>query len=110
MESRCEVGICLADRGGLDVSLEGGPGNDQLARGAPRPARLIAWSGRTLGIRAFHVWRLEEDGTTLVQTEESYEGLVARVLRRPLRKTLDKALTDGTRYLKVEAEKAPPPP
>jgi uncharacterized protein YndB with AHSA1/START domain len=70
--------------------------------------RLIAWSGRTLGISAIHVWRLEaENGMTVARTEESYDGLVARVLRRSLQKTLDAALTDGARYLKVEAEKAP---
>ena len=72
---------------------------------------LIAWSGRTLGIRAFHVWRLEgRNGKTLVRTEESYDGLVARLLRRPLQKTLDTALADGARYLKAEAEKAAPTP
>jgi len=69
--------------------------------------RLIAWTGRTLGIRAVHVWQLEpRDGKTLVRTEESYDGLVARLLRRPLRKTLAAALANGTRYLKAEAEKA----
>jgi uncharacterized protein YndB with AHSA1/START domain len=71
--------------------------------------RLVAWSGKTLGIRAFHIWRLtEQNGTTRVRTEESYDGLVARVLRRSLRKTLDNALADGTRYLKAEAEKPTP--
>jgi uncharacterized protein YndB with AHSA1/START domain len=70
---------------------------------------VIAWSGRTLGIRAFHVWHLEErNGKTLVRTEESYDGLVARLLRRPLQRTLDTALADGARYLKAEAEKAAP--
>jgi hypothetical protein len=73
--------------------------------------RLIAWSGQTLGIRALHIWRLEgQNGKTLVRTEESYEGLVARVLRRPLQKTLDAALADGARYLKAEAEKTAPIP
>ena len=38
-------------------------------------------------------------------TEESYDGLVARLFRRPLQKTLDRALADGTRYLKAEAER-----
>ena len=40
-----------------------------------------------------------------MHTEESYEGLVARLLRRPLQKTLDAALTDGVRYLEAEAER-----
>jgi uncharacterized protein YndB with AHSA1/START domain len=67
--------------------------------------RLIAWTGRTLGIRAIHVWTFEEaGGSTFVRTEESYEGLVARVLRRPLQKTLDKALADVVRHLKAVAE------
>ena len=68
---------------------------------------VIAWSGKTLGIRALHVWRLaSENGTTRVRTEESYDGLVARLLRRPLQKTLDAALADGVRYLKAAAEDA----
>jgi hypothetical protein len=67
--------------------------------------RLIAWTGKTLGIRAIHVWRLEpHDVRTLVRTEESYEGLIARVLRRPLQKLLDRTLADVVRHLKVEAE------
>jgi uncharacterized protein YndB with AHSA1/START domain len=69
--------------------------------------RLIAWTGRTLGIHAVHVWRLERrDSGTLVRTEESYEGVVARILRRPLQKTLDKALAGGARHLKRAAERA----
>lgn len=75
------------------------------------PPRLIAWTGSTLGIKAIHLWRLEpRNGATLVRTEESYDGLVARLLRRSLQKTLDKALADGARYLKVEAEKTAPTP
>jgi uncharacterized protein YndB with AHSA1/START domain len=70
------------------------------------PPRLIAWTGRTLGIRAQHVWRLEHrDGRTIARTEESYDGLVVRVLRRPLQGVLDKALTGGARHLEREAER-----
>ena len=73
------------------------------------PPRLIAWTGKTLGIDAIHFWRLEpREGTTLVRTEESYEGLPARLLRRPLQKTLDNALAKGLRYLKVEVERPAP--
>jgi hypothetical protein len=68
--------------------------------------RLIAWTGTTLGIRAIHVWCLEDHGgRTNVRTEESYEGVVARMLRRSLQKTLDTALTDGVRHLRAEAER-----
>jgi hypothetical protein len=68
---------------------------------------LIAWTGTTLGgLRAHHVWRLEErNGKTHVRTSESFLGLVARLFRRPLRKTLERSLADGLRHLKAEAER-----
>jgi hypothetical protein len=66
---------------------------------------LLAWTGRTLGIRAVHFYWLEpRDTKTFVRTAETYEGLVARVLRRSLKKTLDRALDDGLKALKAEAE------
>jgi Polyketide cyclase / dehydrase and lipid transport len=49
-------------------------------------------------------WR-DRNGKTFARTEESYEGLVARVLRRSLQKTLDKALEQGLAHLKREAER-----
>jgi uncharacterized protein YndB with AHSA1/START domain len=68
--------------------------------------RLIVWTGRTFGIDAVHVWRLEpRDGGTLVRTEESFGGVLARLFRRPLRKTLTRALESGLRHLKAEAER-----
>jgi uncharacterized protein YndB with AHSA1/START domain len=68
--------------------------------------RRIAWTGKTFGIDATHVYRLEGgNGKTLVRTEESYEGLVARVLRGSLQKTLDKALEQGLAHLKSEVER-----
>ena len=94
---------------GSTFQWKAGPGTIRsVIEHVDRPG-LVAWSGRTLGIRAVHVWHLEaQNGKTLVRTEESYDGLVARVLRRSLQKTLDTALTDGTRYLKAEAERATP--
>jgi uncharacterized protein YndB with AHSA1/START domain len=100
------------------VSLEGsvaegsvfrwkaGPGTiTSTIQRVDRP-RLIAWTGKTFGIDATHVWRLEQrHGKTLVRTEESYQGLVASILRRPLRKALETALTNGLRSLKAEAER-----
>jgi uncharacterized protein YndB with AHSA1/START domain len=70
------------------------------------PPRVIVWTGKTLGIRAVHAWQAEpEDGTTRVRSEESFEGVVVRLLRRSLQKTLDRALADGLRYLKAEVER-----
>ena len=69
------------------------------------PPQRIAWTGKTLGIRATHVWELTKKGTgTLVHTEESFEGLMARLFRGFARKTLAKALAQGITSLKTEAE------
>jgi uncharacterized protein YndB with AHSA1/START domain len=85
-----------------------GPGTITPTIRRVEPPRLIAWTGKTLGIKAIHFYRLEpRDGKTLVRSEESYEGLVARLLRGTLQKTLDRALADGLRYLKNEAEQRP---
>jgi uncharacterized protein YndB with AHSA1/START domain len=91
---------------GTEFRWKAGPGTITSTIQQVVPPRQFSWTGRTLGIRAVHVWRLEpRDGATTVRTEESYEGLVARVLRRPLQKTLDTALENGLRYLKAEAER-----
>jgi carbon monoxide dehydrogenase subunit G len=72
--------------------------------------RGIAWTGKTMGIDAIHVWRLEPRGEgTFVRTEESYGGFVAHLLRRYLQGVLDNALTDGLRHLKAESERRVPP-
>ncbi len=45
------------------------------------------------------------DGGTLVTTEESYDGVVARLLRGRLQKVLDDTLESGLHHLKTEAER-----
>lgn len=70
------------------------------------PPRYVRWRGRTMSIAAIHEWRLEpRDGGTHVETEESFSGLIARVLRRSLQKQLDGALEQGLEHLKREAER-----
>jgi uncharacterized protein YndB with AHSA1/START domain len=94
---------------GTTFRWKAGPGTITSRLEHVDPPRVIAWTGKTLGIRALHVWRLEaRGGHTHVQTEESYDGLVARMLRRSLQKRLDTALTDGARWLKQEAERSAP--
>ena len=91
---------------GSQFRWKAGPGTITSTIQRVDPLRLIAWTGKTLGIDAIHEYRLEaRDGKTLVQTEESYEGLVARLFRGPLQKTLDSALEEGLGYLKAEAER-----
>lgn len=69
------------------------------------PPRLLSWTGTTKGIRAVHVWRLESDGRqTLARTEESWSGVLPRLLPAVLRRSLQKTLDSWLRYLKIEAE------
>jgi hypothetical protein len=70
------------------------------------PPRRIVWTGSTFGVKAIHVHTFEpRAGGTLVKTEESYDGLVARVFRRRLQRVLDTALDDELHHLKAEAER-----
>jgi hypothetical protein len=45
------------------------------------------------------------NGGTSVQTEETFSGLLARLFRGQLQKTLDKSLEEGLEHLKGEAER-----
>jgi hypothetical protein len=86
-----------------------GPGRITSTIQHLEPPRSIAWSGRTMGIRAIDVFRLEaRDGTTFVREEESWGGPVARMLRKSLQRTLDRSLQEGVRALKDAAEHRDP--
>jgi hypothetical protein len=91
---------------GSEFRWKAGPGTITATIRRLEPPRLIAWTGRTLGIKAIHFWWLEpRDAAAFVRTEESYDGLVARFVRGPLRKTLDNVLESGLRHLTAEAER-----
>jgi hypothetical protein len=63
------------------------------------------WTGKMMGVRAVHVWHFEPRGdTTIARTEESWDGLAARLLRRPFRKLLQSTLDRGVERLKEVAE------
>jgi hypothetical protein len=71
-----------------------------------RPRRM-AWTGTSFGISATHVHTFEpRDDTTVVTTNESYEGLVARVFKRRLQARLDHALRNGLLRLKADVERS----
>lgn len=91
---------------GTQFRWKAGPGTiTSTFQHIDRP-RLIAWTGRTFGVNALHVWRLEpRDGATHVRTEETFDGLVARLFRGRLQKQLDDGLESGLRHLKAEAER-----
>ena len=99
----------MAFEGGLAEGAEfrwkAGPGTStSTIRRIERPL-LIGWTGKTLGMSAVHVYRLERrDGGTLVTTEESFDGPIARLARRPLRRMLTTSLEAGLRALKTRVE------
>jgi uncharacterized protein YndB with AHSA1/START domain len=70
------------------------------------PPHEIAWTGTTMGIRAVHVFRFQaHDGGTLARSEESWEGLLASLLKGYSRKTLDKGIRSVLSRLKAESER-----
>jgi uncharacterized protein YndB with AHSA1/START domain len=70
------------------------------------PPREIAWTGTTMRIKAVHVFRFQtRDGGTLARSEESWEGLLASLLRGYSRRTLDKGIRSVLAHLKTEAER-----
>jgi uncharacterized protein YndB with AHSA1/START domain len=90
---------------GSEFRWKAGPGTIVSTLDRIEPPRHIAWRGRTLTIDAYHEWWLEpRDGGTYVRTEESLSGLLARLLRGTLQKTLDKSLAEGLEHLKREAK------
>lgn len=73
-----------------------------------QPPTRITWTGSTLGIRAIHVHTLTpRDGATLVTSEESWSGLLPRLLRGRMTTTLTASLESGLAALKAEAEREP---
>jgi hypothetical protein len=75
-------------------------------RSSSTPPNHVSWTGRTMSLTASHVWSLELiDGKTTVRTAESREGPLARVLRGPLNKMLQKTLDKAVAALKAEVER-----
>jgi hypothetical protein len=91
---------------GAAFRWKAGPGTITSTIQEVEPLHRIAWTGSSFGIRAIHVHTLEpRDAGTFVRTEESYDGVVARLLRVRLQKVLDSALEAELQHLKVEAER-----
>lgn len=93
-------------RVGTTFRWKAGPGTIRSRILESDRPRRVAWKGRTLGIDAVHVWRIEAygDGSRVV-TEESWSGLLARLLRGTMAKAVRKALDEGLPALRDEAER-----
>jgi hypothetical protein len=98
------VGGPLAE--GTEFKWKAGPSTiTSTLRQVEAPAR-IGWTGRTLGIDAIHVWRIDaQDGATHVETEESWEGWLPRLLGGRAQRMLQRSLDDMLPRLRAEAER-----
>jgi len=91
---------------GSTFRWKAGPGTITSTLREVDPPRELGWTGKTFGIKAVHVYRLEQRGdSTHVTSEESWDGLPVRLLRGRMQKTLQKALDEGLPLLKAEAER-----
>jgi uncharacterized protein YndB with AHSA1/START domain len=91
---------------GTQFRWKAGPGTITSTLQSVEPPRRIEWTGTTFGIKAIHVHELERrEGTTVVRSAESWDGLPVRLLRRSMGKSLQKAIDAGLSHLKIEAER-----
>lgn len=91
---------------GSTFAWKAGPGTITSRLEEVDPPTRIAWTGSTFGIKAVDVFRLEaRDGGTLVTEEESWDGLLARLFRARMRRTLQAGIDRGVETLRVEAER-----
>lgn len=91
---------------GSTFRWKAGPGTIVSTLEEVDPPRYVRWRGKTMTIAAIHEWRFEpRDGGTHVGTEESFSGVLARLMRGSLQKTLDRSLEEGLEHLKREAER-----
>lgn len=91
---------------GATFRWRAGPGTITSTIQRLEPTRRITWTGKSLGIRAVNSWHLEpREGNTIVWEDESFNGLVARLFRSRLQRSLNQSLQDGLQHLKAEAER-----
>ncbi len=91
---------------GTSFDWRAGPGTIKSSIAEVEAPHRIVWTGVTLGIRAVDAFAFEaSDGGTLVRQAESWEGLLARLFRSRMDRTLRSSLRDGLRALKAEAER-----
>ena len=94
---------------GATFRWKAGPGTIVSTLQTVDPPREIAWTGKTMGIAAVHVYRLEpREGGTRVVSEESWAGFLVRLLRGRMAKQLQTSLEGGLAHLKVAAERSSP--
>ena len=91
---------------GSEFRWKAGPGTIVSTLEQVDPPGYIRWRGRTLSIKAIHEWRFEPSNRgTHVESDESFSGLLVRLFRGSLQKTLDRSTESGLEQLKRESER-----
>lgn len=69
------------------------------------PFKYFSWTGKVFGRFSVHNWVLmETSGQPIVTAEESMEGFLAGLLRKPLTRNLEKGMHNRLVLLKQECE------
>ena len=99
--------VSIADplKEGMTFKWQAGPGSiTSTVQRAIAPS-LLVWTGKTMGLKAVHVYQIERVGQeTVVRTRESWEGWPARFFPNKLKAALHESLERGLQFLKKEAE------
>jgi uncharacterized protein YndB with AHSA1/START domain len=100
-EARLEGDLAVGSR----FTWRAGPGTISSVLRSVEPGQELGWTGKTMGVRAVHVWRLESiPRGTRVTTEESWDGWPTRLMHKRMEKTLRSAVFHGLHTLKTEVE------
>lgn len=92
-------------RRGAEFVWKAGPGKISSTLKEIRKPSRIAWTGKTFGIKAVHVWEIAEDaGRSTVTTRESWDGIHVRFFKKVFKKMLAKSIHEGLEALKKEAK------
>lgn len=69
------------------------------------PFKVFGWTGKTMGLFAVHNWTLNEsNGITIVQVDESMEGLLAKLFKKSFNRNLEKGMVYWLEVLKKHCE------
>lgn len=70
------------------------------------PKTKFGWTGKTFGASAIHNWFFKDDGDkTIVQVEESLQGVFPRMFKRYFQRNLDNGVNQNLMDLKTASEK-----
>jgi hypothetical protein len=90
---------------GTEFMWKAGPGTIRSKLQLVDEPRAVSWEGRTLGIQAYHSWRLEPSALgTMVMTEESWTGFLPSLLPSAMNRQLKAAIDRGLGFLKEASE------